>query len=568
MNKCTNCGNDFEGKFCPFCGTKRKEELLCPNCGAKAVDGAHFCNECGSPLISTDENTEIASQPHVIAETIPQVIEKPIKAKKPPMQPKGKVNFFNEKTSSKIYFYLKYVPICLFALFSVLLFAFYAGSVAVSPSSEFMGEKIPSKSYGNVYTLYGAALEELVSVSGAMSALIIFAVFAVIFASVFAVVTFVPAIKGCKIKLFGKCVLLENLLAAVSFVFYILFLITGSVIAGEINSADGGMGVIAVGECPVLIIVFSIIFAFIFAGAFIARYFLNKFFPTVSEEETRLAEENEIRRAERVAAIPKPSQPTAPAVLQKPIKPVKPQYIKTANGILSGKQALIVMMILPLALLIFSIIAIKIFGGKKGYKSLNKLIRKGSYITAIVISVIYLVALLGASASMVVECYIYSGVIDIISLQMFFAASPLIVYALIMLILASVWYSKQKKFCLKMHGVKKPKKDTPLTEYGKSELNTVNEYFTALNNYKTTLINFKLYKQQSAVYNSQCKLYEAGVDYTKYPKPLVWLFAHKLVAVLAVAIVLVGIILAIALPPAIAPKESLGEIIGIFLNIY
>ena len=28
MYKCTNCGSEFDGKFCPECGTKRVDELI------------------------------------------------------------------------------------------------------------------------------------------------------------------------------------------------------------------------------------------------------------------------------------------------------------------------------------------------------------------------------------------------------------------------------------------------------------------------------------------------------------------------------------------------------------
>lgn len=47
MNKCPNCGKEFEGKFCPDCGTEWQEEKTCPKCGAKLNGSAKFCNECG-----------------------------------------------------------------------------------------------------------------------------------------------------------------------------------------------------------------------------------------------------------------------------------------------------------------------------------------------------------------------------------------------------------------------------------------------------------------------------------------------------------------------------------------
>lgn len=37
---CKNCSNEFEGKFCPECGTKVEPEITlkeCPECGAEQV---------------------------------------------------------------------------------------------------------------------------------------------------------------------------------------------------------------------------------------------------------------------------------------------------------------------------------------------------------------------------------------------------------------------------------------------------------------------------------------------------------------------------------------------------
>ena len=49
---CTNCGTALTGKFCSNCGTPAPtdEPKNCPKCGAKPLDGAKFCVECGSPL--------------------------------------------------------------------------------------------------------------------------------------------------------------------------------------------------------------------------------------------------------------------------------------------------------------------------------------------------------------------------------------------------------------------------------------------------------------------------------------------------------------------------------------
>ncbi|MDE7348235.1 MAG: zinc ribbon domain-containing protein, partial [Clostridia bacterium] len=49
---CKNCGKEFEGKFCPDCGTMVEDQpqwvfTQCPNCGADRLDNGRFCVNCG-----------------------------------------------------------------------------------------------------------------------------------------------------------------------------------------------------------------------------------------------------------------------------------------------------------------------------------------------------------------------------------------------------------------------------------------------------------------------------------------------------------------------------------------
>ncbi len=47
MHKCNKCGREFEGNFCPDCGTGFTRYKNCPDCGAQLSHDAKFCNECG-----------------------------------------------------------------------------------------------------------------------------------------------------------------------------------------------------------------------------------------------------------------------------------------------------------------------------------------------------------------------------------------------------------------------------------------------------------------------------------------------------------------------------------------
>ncbi|MDE7453374.1 MAG: zinc ribbon domain-containing protein, partial [Clostridia bacterium] len=47
MHKCSNCGTEFETRFCPDCGTKWLADKTCPKCKTVSKGGANFCAECG-----------------------------------------------------------------------------------------------------------------------------------------------------------------------------------------------------------------------------------------------------------------------------------------------------------------------------------------------------------------------------------------------------------------------------------------------------------------------------------------------------------------------------------------
>lgn len=300
MNRCPKCGLEFEGKFCPNCGAKWEEEKTCSSCGAKLNGATRFCNECGYSFVATNE----------------------VKAESNKKQGNGQKN-----TVANVYGILKYIPALLFGLFSVLLFIFYTAPVAVLPAQEFMGEKIPSESYGNVYSMYSGILSEIPELKGAMLTLILLAVFTLLYAIVNVIVNFLPTTKNKRIKLFGKVqIAIGELLNFITFVIYFVFFIIGCVVCSKISAMDEGMGILASGSCPILLIVFSLIFALLGVGIFVARFMLKKKNPALAQIEAEKAQaQADAERQHKEQFYATHSAPVAP--------------VATSNKKLSKKQA-------------------------------------------------------------------------------------------------------------------------------------------------------------------------------------------------------------------------------------
>ena len=63
MNKCPNCGAEFEGNFCPNCGEKWQQQKTCPKCGAILSGSARFCTECGYSFVQQKQKRERTANP-------------------------------------------------------------------------------------------------------------------------------------------------------------------------------------------------------------------------------------------------------------------------------------------------------------------------------------------------------------------------------------------------------------------------------------------------------------------------------------------------------------------------
>ncbi len=229
MNKCCNCGAEFEGLFCPRCGTKFEKEKVCPNCQAVVDGSVKFCNYCGHSF--AEASTATAA---------------------------NKTMRTNKNISFSVWHMLaKVLPVTgryALILFSLLLWAFFA-----APFATMFGESL-----GNVYTTFNGLIDDFLPVAQTATA---FAVICIIYSATVITLSFIP--KTAKFKV-GK----YNLVTLLSFcgnLLYIPFFALGCATAEkckEIFMENGSFAGIT--------IAFSIVFLILSVGATVADVLLRK----------------------------------------------------------------------------------------------------------------------------------------------------------------------------------------------------------------------------------------------------------------------------------------------------
>ena len=339
MYKCSKCGKEYEGNFCPYCGEKRSKENFCSNCGAEIDGDLQFCPNCGNSLVSQKVDGG-----------------------------KNRSNTGNFK--EKIFSLLKWVPVLSFSLFSLLLFAFFAAPIAVVP--------VLRESYGSAYTLAA----EIPDLKGETVALIIFAVLSIISLAAVWAVRYVHCFGYRRINVFGKKMNLSQSLEYVSFVFYLIFFLLGCIICGKIATLDGGIGLMSAGACPVLVLVFSIIFALFATGALVARYFLKKYYPEYAnrENEKENAEFEDYRvKIEKLARSDAPVEPQKVEKPKAPLKAAKLKKKKVQAELFGLVFVAVATIVFTFALIIFdSIIDYEEYDGKRTSWYLNVYLLSGA----------------------------------------------------------------------------------------------------------------------------------------------------------------------------------------------
>ncbi len=328
MHKCTNCGSEFDGKFCPECGTKRVDELICPDCGAKATAGARFCAECGYSFAQPVKPAPANAEPSAVKNAQPaqrvQSVQPATYGDEPVVnsatapaadersdRPEQKKRSGNPLAAiAKVYKVLRFTPLVMAGLFAVSLFLFYLAPIAEVPELAMLGE---DGGLGSVYSV----IEELKVIS---IALIIFAAIAVIFVLVAAKFTFGASKRDMEINMFGRFDLtLGEVVSSLSVLLYLAAVILAGVAMGQVSALNddefGGIGmfssVVESGAALKLVMAFAIIFTVFAAAAVVARVFIGKKYPELWQKESSVRAE---RRAKREAEIAAKNRDGMPAV--------------------------------------------------------------------------------------------------------------------------------------------------------------------------------------------------------------------------------------------------------------
>lgn len=247
MNRCENCGTEFEGKFCPECGA-RWGSASCHSCGAEVKAETKFCPECGEPIKEAEGHALRKSEPttadrrHILFQVV------------------------------------SWLPPVLLALMSALCFAFFAAPVIVR-NGLLGSEQL------NVYDVLDNMLLGNMTLSTDLSLIFVAFVFFAALGLLLGFVVICYRFKGIK----NKAVIFVEIFIYLSLM--IISIVTILKVKQFDNEFSGGLGVITAGSCPTLIIVCSVLFLTVSVAAAAMRVNILKRNPSILSDIATLAEQ-------------------------------------------------------------------------------------------------------------------------------------------------------------------------------------------------------------------------------------------------------------------------------------
>lgn len=241
MNKCTKCGAEFEGNFCPHCGARYQQPDVCPKCGTTHRSNERFCSNCGYDFELQ------ATAPQIDDEVLPQSAPSGVNWRKP----------------------LKYLPVLFFGLWAALLWAFF--------SSNFVQGDIYMKSI----TFYNLLSDG--NIAQAMPILYVLVALAAL-ADIYAIILLFVYLKGKK----------QTAATVFCYLFYVAIIVCAIVATTQFFNGVAGSGLEEMkGNFDAVVIALTVVFALLHgASLFVAHKFgssNNVVKTTVKKASTRPA---------------------------------------------------------------------------------------------------------------------------------------------------------------------------------------------------------------------------------------------------------------------------------------
>ena len=261
MRECKECGKQYEGNFCPYCGAKWTEEApterVCPDCGERVAAGMRFCANCGFDFSKKKSSEEVRAEKRMQAAML-------------------RTASFMEAIPAM----LRIGNAVLSAIFAVLLWILFA-----LPVTSVLGQNI-----GNLYQFMSGTtvLGELL---GAIDALIWVVLLAFV-ATCYALYALYASVAERKEE---KAYIKHCVLNLVFLVFPVFFLAVGCIARSKVT----GFGLTA-GPCSVSLIVCSAVFLAVLLALCIPAFIL-----TVKAKAPLTPEERAEKEARKAALIAK-----------------------------------------------------------------------------------------------------------------------------------------------------------------------------------------------------------------------------------------------------------------------